>query len=309
MRAAQARTGMAHGVHRAEALLEGDGAHRRGDQHIGPRLDAAAILHRDRQPVLDEAHAFERDALRQRMEERARPGLQRMAERVHARPGGDLRRQADRELRILDDEFRLHLRVEDDLLGVVGGIGDDRGAADFGARAGGGRHRDDRRDAVRIGARPPVLAVLEVPDRAALAGHEGDRLADIHRRAAAEGDHAVMAAGTIGCEAVVEIGEGRVAVDLGEDGIGDAGPVEHRQRLRDDRQPRDARIGHEERPRDARRLDRVGQLADAPGAEADRGRIGPVGSERGVAVEHDLSGIETGLAGPEAYLPLRPIWR
>ena len=55
-----------------------------------------------------------------------------------------------------------------------------RGAADLRAGAGGGRHGDDRRDAVGVGARPPVLAVLEVEDRPRLAGHEGDELADIH---------------------------------------------------------------------------------------------------------------------------------
>ena len=45
-----------------------------------------------------------------------------------------------------------------------------------------------------VGARPPVADVLEVPQRSRLPRHEGDELADIERRAAAEGDDAVMAA-------------------------------------------------------------------------------------------------------------------
>ena len=46
-----------------------------------------------------------------------------------------------------------------------------------------------------IGARPPVADILEIPHRPRLPGHEGDDLADVERRAAAEGDDAVMAAG------------------------------------------------------------------------------------------------------------------
>ena len=93
-----------------------------------------------------------------------------------------------------DDDRRQHLRVEDDLLGVRRLVGDDAGAADFRAGAGRGRHGDDRRDGVGIGARPPVADILEVPDRPRLPGHEGDQLADIERRAAAKGDDAVMLA-------------------------------------------------------------------------------------------------------------------
>ena len=53
----------------------------------------------------------------------------------------------------------------------------------------------------RIGARPPVADVLEIPHRPGLPGHEGDQLADIERRAAAEGDDAVMAAALEGRDA------------------------------------------------------------------------------------------------------------
>ena len=85
--------------------------------------------------------------------------------------------------------------MEDHLLGVRRLVGDDAGAADLGAGARGGRHGDDRQDALRVGAGPPVADVLEVPHRPGLAGHEGDDLAGIERRAAAEGDDAVMPAG------------------------------------------------------------------------------------------------------------------
>ena len=47
-------------------------------------------------------------------------------------------------------------------------------------------------DARRIGPRPPVADILEIPHRPRLAGHEGDDLAGIERGAAAEGDDAVV---------------------------------------------------------------------------------------------------------------------
>ena len=66
-----------------------------------------------------------------------------------------------------NDDARHHLRMKDDLLLMRLLVEDHAGAADFRARAGGGRHGDDRRDAGRVGARPPVADVLEVPQRAA----------------------------------------------------------------------------------------------------------------------------------------------
>ena len=85
--------------------------------------------------------------------------------------------------------------MEDDLLRVRRLVGDDAGAADLRAGAGRRRHGDDRRDPFGIGARPPVADILEIPHRPRLPGHEGDDLAGIERRAAAESDDAVMLAG------------------------------------------------------------------------------------------------------------------
>jgi hypothetical protein len=51
----------------------------------------------------------------------------------------------------------------DDLLAVIGEIGDDRRAADFGTGAGRRRHADRLGDARDVDARIPVFAVLEVP--------------------------------------------------------------------------------------------------------------------------------------------------
>ena len=117
-----------------------------------------------------------------------------MGERVHAGAGGDEGRHADGELGIADHYPRHHLGMEDHLLGVRRFLRDDAGAADFRARARRGRHGDDRRDLVGVGARPPIADILEVPQRPALPGHEGDDLAGVEARAAAEGDNPVMTA-------------------------------------------------------------------------------------------------------------------
>src|SRR6185437_16540246 len=90
------------------------------------------------------------------------------------------------------------------------------GAADLGAGAGCGWHGDDRRDAGRVGARPPIADVFEVPYRPRLRLHEGDAFADVERRAAADGDDAVMAAGLVGGDPGGEIGLRRVRLDVAE---------------------------------------------------------------------------------------------
>ena len=176
----------------AEPLLEGGRAHRRRAHHVRARLEVVAVGDRLRQILEDEPHALDRDAVGHRMVARRAIGFEAMGERVHAGAGGDEGRHADGELRIADHHARHHLRMEDHLLGVRRLVGDDAGAADLGAGAGRGRHGDDRRDPVGVGARPPVADILEIPERPRLPGHEGDDLAGIERRAAAEGDDAVM---------------------------------------------------------------------------------------------------------------------
>ena len=44
MRVIDRAQGMREGVHRAEAGLEGGGAHGGGDQHIGPGLDIGPVI-------------------------------------------------------------------------------------------------------------------------------------------------------------------------------------------------------------------------------------------------------------------------
>ena len=67
-----------------------------------------------------------------------------------------------------------------------------------------------------FGARPPVADVLEIPQRASLPRHECHDLAGVERRAAAEGDDAVVIAGAVGSQARLDVAAGRVAPDGAE---------------------------------------------------------------------------------------------
>ena len=93
------------------------------------RFEVRAVAHGDRQPLLDQPHAFDRDAVGHRVKERRAIGFEIVRERIHADRRGHLRRQADREFRIRDHERRQHPRMKDDLLGVIAHVGDDGRAA------------------------------------------------------------------------------------------------------------------------------------------------------------------------------------
>ena len=190
-----------HGVrdrmHAAKTLLEGRGTHRCGGQHLRACLDVLAVRIGPRQEPMDEPHALECDAIRERMEARCAECFETVHERVEAGGRGDRARQSDREFRVGNDDARHHLRVEDDFFLMRLLIEDDTGAADLRARARGGGDRNDRRDAGEVSPRPPVADVLEIPQRARLSRHERHDLADIECRAAAERHDTVVASGAV----------------------------------------------------------------------------------------------------------------
>ena len=171
-------------------------------------------------------------------------------------------RQADRQLRIGDHDAGHHLRMEDDLFLVRRLVDDDARAADLRAGAGRGRHRDHRRDARRIGARPPVADVLEVPQRSRLPGHERDDLAGIECRAAAEGDDAVVRRPRRYAARPASM---LAATGLPRTSANSAGAGHQRLRAQHHRRGAQALVGHQQRPPDAEPLARGRQLRDAPG--------------------------------------------
>ena len=228
---------------------------------------------------LIEPDAFDGDALGHRVEVRRTVGLEIVRERIHADRGGYLGRQADRELRILDHQSGKHLRVKDDLLGVIAHIGDDRGATDFRAGPGRGGHRDDRGHALGADARVPVLAILEIPDRPVLADHQRDRLGGVERAATAEGDDTVVPPAAIDRHAAADVGLDRVTLHVGVHLAAEPGAPARFHRGGDHRQRRQPRIGHEQGTLHPERAAGIRQLRDTTGAEADRGRVIPVAAQ------------------------------
>ncbi len=198
-------TGVGDGVHAAQAFLEGRGSHGSGGQHVGARFDVPAVRVGPRQVAMDEPHALQGNAIRQRMKSRRAVGFETMHEGVDARGGGDSGRQPHGQFRVGNDHPRHHLRMENDFLLMRLFIEDDAGAADLRARARGGRHRDHGGDAGGVRAGPPVADVLEIPQRASLARHEGHDLAGVQGRSAAEGHHAIVAAAAKGTQSRLDM--------------------------------------------------------------------------------------------------------
>ena len=270
---------MAQRMDGAEALLEGGRAHHRGNQHMRPGREVRAVLYGGWQPLLDQAHAFQRHAIGHRVKAPRAIGFKVVRQCIHAGRGGQVGGQADRQLRIEDDDTRHQLGVKNKLLAACVFIGDDRHAADLGAGAGGRRYGDHWRDGIGVGAQIPVLAVLEIPDRAALPDHQGGRLGDIYGAAAAKGNNAVMAAGAVDGNGIGHIGADRVGGDLGEGCCRQARSGILRQRVLHHFALGQAGVGNEKRPRDANLAASVRQFVDAAITKTDCCRIAPVSEQ------------------------------
>ena len=160
--------------------------------------EVPAVAHGERQRARGDAHAFERDAVAQRMVFGRQVRLDVVRQRVHAGRGGDRRRQVERQLGIGEHASREQLRREDDLLHVRRVVRDHRRAADLRAGAGGRRQRDEIRQLAVD--RPHVRMVPCVfEDVARMRRHQRDRLGDVERRAAAQADHRVGACALYAC--------------------------------------------------------------------------------------------------------------
>ena len=210
---------------------------------------------------------------------RARERLDAVREGIEPRAGGDGLRHADRQFGITDNHAGQHLGMEDDLLFPGLRIGDHRSPPDLGSGPRRRRHGDDRIDPCRIGPRPPVADILEIPDRTRLAGHEGQRLCQIEARAAAEGDDPVITPVAIGAQPLGHIGIARIRVDLRENCAAKAGLLHQIQHPGCDLHRREPPVGDEERLGDTRLTTGLGEFRDASGAEADGGRQRPVCGE------------------------------
>ena len=87
---------------------------------MGARCYVAAVAHGNGQPLLDQTHTFDCNALGHRMVSRDAVGLETMCQRIHPGPGGNMRRQTYGKRRVFDDDRWQHLRVKDDLFRGAG---------------------------------------------------------------------------------------------------------------------------------------------------------------------------------------------
>ena len=127
-------------VHRPEA----EAAVERGEREPGAGLAVGAVAHGARQVAADEADAFERVEVDQRMRLAARVRLGAVRQRVHARRGGDRRRDGHRQVGIDDGQVGEHVPALDGELVLRRRVGHQRARAGLAAGAGGGRDLDER---------------------------------------------------------------------------------------------------------------------------------------------------------------------
>ncbi len=148
------------------------------------------------------------------------------------------------------------------------------------------------------GAIPSVLARSQLSPTSSkshsgpgLAGHEGDRLGGIEAAAAAERDHAVVAARPQRLDAALDVGAGRVRPDLCEQAAGEPGVGRDSEHAVTEGVLGKSGVGDQQRARHAERPAGLRQLHDPPRPEPDPGRIAPVAAQGlGVDGGHDAAG-------------------
>ena len=216
------------------------------------------------------ARAVERDRLGRRVVARRQIGLDAMGERVHAGRCRQHRRQAHGEVRVADRALRNEMRRDEAELSPVPER-DQRRAADLAAGAGRRRNGDDRRHG--LGDLRRCRRELRRSSQAAPVGRpQGDRLGEIDRRAAADGDEAVAFARLVDGDRGFRRFLGRVRRNV----------VEHRraaQRRRRLLQPLDqadgdhAGIGDDHRSLDLEVDEILAEARDGAKVEADGGQV------------------------------------
>ena len=171
---------------------------------------------------------LDRQRVRRRVRVAADVALDRLRERVHAALSRDLRRKAQRQLRVHQRRLRHHELVPDSLLGLRLLVGEHRDARAFGARARRRRRGDEEeRRLFEI-----ALASEELAERERLRQHRRDDLARVECAAAADRDDHVAAGIARGGDGAVARGQARVVLDALEKAHGDARGRQHLFRLR-----------------------------------------------------------------------------
>jgi len=196
---------------------------------------------------------------------------------IHTGGGGQARRHADHEDRVVDGDARGDAPVGDGHLHVAGGVGDDGEAGHFRAGAGGGV--DGEVGHQRLGG---LVDAFVVVDLAAVGHDEANALAAVVGRAAAQGDEAVAAVFLVDLHAVVDVFVRGIGHGLVIEDVGHVRGVEQVRDLFADAHGHDTLVGDEQGLAAAQGADLFGNLLGS--ADADQG---DAGDEK--AVDHFLN--------------------
>ena len=195
-----------------------------------------------------------------------------MGQGVHAGGGGEALRHGIHHLGVDDGDDGHVVRVHADELAAALQVGDDVVYRDLGGGAG-GRRDGDYRHAGALGVRD-ALKTAHVRELGVV-DDDADGLGGIHGAAAADGDYAVRARGLKSGDAGLDVLNGGVFLDIGEDLVGDALGIQQVRHLGDDAVFEDGGAAA-----DQRLLEPAGLDLARDGADCARAVIGGL-------VEHD----------------------
>ena len=272
---------VAQAVHAAQAFLEGHGALHRGAHHVQAGLAVTAITRGALNVGPAACQAIERDAVGRGVECRRHEGLHAVSNGVHAGGCGQLRRQAQGELRVADRGPGHQVpRMKTQFASVVH---NQYGTARYlAAGAAGGGHGDDGRHPLADAGRAAFDGGV-VGEWPLVRGCDGHALCAVDGAAATQGDQAVAGVSAVDGGGGAHGGLGRVRRGL----------VKHRHRpaRQDIERPLqqtgglDAGVSHHQRAADADALALLPEQGERAKVELDLGDV--VDEGHGVAV-YDL---------------------
>ena len=252
-------------VHRAEPFLKSDCAHHRRHHHGAARFEILRLIHHAGQVPPGHPRSLQRHGVANRMVALGQIGLHVVRERVHAGSRRDVRRQAQRQLRIAQRQAGDQVRAEDHRFAIRLFDRDDGRARHLAARARSGGDGDIRRQ-IGADARSPVEQVVVFRQWRIVRDFQPDRLGCVERRSTAQPDNSVALGLAIPRHAVQHISLGRVRLDIR---IDNSSGNQLRYAL-EQRCPDQPRVGYQQRTQNAAPRQFFRQFLDCAGAEQNR---------------------------------------
>ena len=182
---------------------------------------------------------------------------------VHAGSGGETGRHRSHHVGVDDGDLGGVIGVDAHELADLLGVGDDVVDGHLGGGTGGRRHGDGEHGVVLGGSN-----ALEATDigKLGVVDDDADSLGSVHRGAATDGHDSVSLGGLEGLDAVLDVLDGGVGLDLGVETPSDAGGVELVGHLSGNAKLDQIGIGADEDLLVAATLELAGDLLDGAGA-------------------------------------------